>query len=188
GAMGRLWLLTGADRGRARAPIAAALALRINDAVEDDQPFVAAALLDQLTSLWQGDPTAVGRGLADHAALLRSLRAMFAKSGALEPAAQTLILLAEVEPAGPAAPLCAVDGGLGCADELATDDGGSAAARAQPIALLEPTALSLPLPWLVDRYVALQIERQRTVASLLDQHGASLPLVRAHHDLLLTAR
>src|SRR5215467_2355676 len=55
-AIDRLWLLTGAERDRARAPIAAALALRISDAIEDDQPFVAAALLDQLTSLWQGDP------------------------------------------------------------------------------------------------------------------------------------
>src|SRR5262244_1443500 len=52
-AIDRLWLLSGAERDRARAPIAAALALRISDAIEDDQPFVAAALLDQLTSLWQ---------------------------------------------------------------------------------------------------------------------------------------
>src|SRR6185295_10787100 len=86
-AIDRLWLVpAGPDRDRARAPIAAALARRISDAAEDDQPFVAAALLDQLTGLWQGDPTAVGRGLAGHAAMLRELRAMFAKSGTLEPA------------------------------------------------------------------------------------------------------
>src|SRR5690349_18286911 len=65
-AIDRLWLIPpGPERERARAPIAAALARRIGDAVEDDQPFIAAALLDQLTSLWQGDPGAVGRGLAD---------------------------------------------------------------------------------------------------------------------------
>src|SRR3954462_11930405 len=72
-AIDRLWLLAPAERDRARAPIAAALALRISDAIEDDQPFIAAALLDQLTSLWQGDPTTVGRGLAGQAALLRGL-------------------------------------------------------------------------------------------------------------------
>src|SRR3954469_23099589 len=64
-AIDRLWLVpTGPERDRARAPIVAALAARIGDAVEDDQPFIAAALLDQLTGLWQGDPAAVGRGLA----------------------------------------------------------------------------------------------------------------------------
>src|SRR3954469_16453343 len=95
-AIDRLWLVPpGPERDRARAPIVAALAARISDAVEDDQQFIAAALLDQLTALWQGDPAAVGRGLAGHLPLLRNLRAMFARSGVLEPAAQILILLAE---------------------------------------------------------------------------------------------
>ena len=188
-AIDRLWLLPpGAERARARAPIAAALARRIGDAIEDDQPFVAAALLDQLTGLWQGDPTAVGRGLAGQVALLHDLRATFARSGALEPAAQTLILLAEVEPAQRAAHLAELDEVLGFADELAIAESGEVAHRAQPIALLEPTALVLPLPWLVDRYVALQVERQRAVAVLLDHQGASMALVRAHRNLLSTAR
>src|SRR4029078_12795997 len=79
-AIDQLWLLTGAQRDRALGALAAPLALRISDASEDDQPFVAAALLDQLTSLWQGDPGAIGRGLAEHAALLRGLAAMVAQS------------------------------------------------------------------------------------------------------------
>ena len=188
-AIDRMWLVPpGAERERVRAPIATALARRIGDAVDDDQPFVAAALLDQLTSLWQDDPAAVGRGLAGQVALLRDLRAMFAKSGALEPAAQALVLLAELEPAARAAHLAELEEVLRFADELAIADNGPAAARAQSIALLEPTALSLPLPWLVDRYVALQVERQRAVAGVIDQRGASMPVVRAHHDLLSTAR
>jgi tetratricopeptide (TPR) repeat protein len=188
-AIDRLWLVPpGPDRDRARAPIATALAARIGDAVEDDQPFIAAALLDQLTTLWQGDPTGVGRGLARHTALLRGLRAMFAKSGSLEPAAQVLILLAEVEPAARPGHLAELDEVLVFADELAIAENGDLAHLAQPIALLEPTALALPLPWLVDRYVALQIERQRAVAGVLDHQGASMPLVRAHRDLLLAAR
>src|SRR5436190_288170 len=81
-----------------------------------------------------------------------------------------------------------LDGGLGFADELARADSGPLAARAQPIALLEPTALALPLRWLVDRYVALQIERQHAVAALIDQQGASMALVRSHRDFLATAR
>src|SRR6185295_8454288 len=160
-AIDQLWVTpVGTARDRARAPIAAALARRISDAIDEDQPFVAAALLDQLTSLWQDDPAAVGHELANHAALLRSLRAVFSKSGTLEPTVQTLILLAEIEPTRRAAHLAELDEVLGFADELAVADNGPDATRAQPIALLEPTALALPLPWLVDRYVALQVERQ----------------------------
>jgi hypothetical protein len=188
-AIDRLWVTPiGAERDRARAPIAAAIARRIRDAIDDDHPFVAAALLDQLTVLWQDDPAAVGPGLADQAPLLHELRAMFSKSGSLEPTIQTVVLLTEVEPAQRAAHLAELDEVLGFADELAIAEHGPDATRAQPIALLEPTALALPLPWLVDRYVALQIERQRAVSRLIDQHGASMPLVRAHRDFLATGR
>lgn len=188
-AIDALWVTPpGPARARVRAPIVAALAGRITDAIRDDQPLFAAVLLDQLTGLWQDDPTAVGAGLAGHARLLGDLRSVFAKSGALEPAVQVLILLAEVEPAARAQHLAELDEVLAFADDLAVADNGPNATRAQPIALLEPTALALPLPWLVDRYVALQIERQQAVVALLDQQGASMPIVRAHHELLSTAR
>ena len=185
----QLWVTPpGPARDRSRARIAAALAARISDAVDDDAPFVAARLLDQITALWQSDPAALGADLAGYAPLLRGLRAVFAKSGALEPTVQTLVLLVEVEPAARATHLAELDEVLAFADELAIADNGPNATRAQPIALLEPTALALPLPWLVDRYVALQVERQRAVVALLGQQGASMPLVRAHHDLLSAAR
>ncbi|MEO7735627.1 MAG: hypothetical protein ABIY55_32030, partial [Kofleriaceae bacterium] len=185
----QLWVTPAGDaRDRLRARIASALAARIADAVDDDQPFVAATLLDQLTGLWQSEPAAVGAGLARFAPLLHGLRAVFAKSGALEPAVQTLVLLIEVEPAQRAAHVAELDEVLAFADELAIADNGPNATRAQPIALLEPTALGLPLPWLVDRYVTLQVERQRAVVVLLDKQGASMPLVRAHHDLLSAGR
>ena len=188
-AIDRLWVMPlGAERDRARAPIAAAVAHRINDAIDDDHPFVAAALLDQLIWLWQDDPSAVGRGLASQAPLLRALRAMFSKSGALEPTVETLILLAEIEPDARAAHLAELDEVLGFADDLAMAENGPDATRAQPLVLLEPTALALPLPWLVDRYVALQVARQRAVARLIEQRGASMPLVRAHHDFLSSGR
>jgi tetratricopeptide (TPR) repeat protein len=188
-AIDRLWVLpVGPERDQARRPIAAALARRITEAADEDQPFVAAALLDQLIWLWQDDPAAVGRGLASQAPLLRALRAMFGKSGALEPTVQTLILLAEIEPDARAAHLAELDEVLGFADELAMAENGPDATRAQPLVLLEPTALALPLPWLVDRYVALQVARQRQVARLIEQRGASMPLVRAHHDFLSSGR
>jgi tetratricopeptide (TPR) repeat protein len=188
-AIDRLWVMPlGPERDRARSRIAAAIARRIADAIEDDQPFVAAALLDQLTGMWQYDPQAIGRGLADQATLLHELEAAFAKSGALEPTVQSLILLAEVDAPGRARYLAELDEVLAFADELAMAENGPNATRAQPIALLEPTALALPLGWLVDRYVALEIARQHAVGALIDAQGASLQIVRAHRDLLATGR
>lgn len=188
-AIDRLWVTPlGPEHDRARDRIAAAIARRIADAIDDDQPFVAAALLDQLTWMWQYDPTAVGRGLADQAPMLRELEAVFAKSGTLEPTVQSLILLAEVDAPERARHLAELDEVLGFADELAVAENGPNATRAQPIALLEPTVLALPLGWLVDRYVALEIDRQHAVGSLIDSQGASMQIVRAHRDLLATGR
>ncbi|HEU4731473.1 MAG TPA: hypothetical protein VFT22_26445 [Kofleriaceae bacterium] len=188
-AIDQLWVTPpGPERDRARDRIATAVARRIADAIDDDQPFVAAALLDELTSMWQYDPARVGRGLAGHAALLRGLKAVFGKSGALEPTVQVLVLLAEIEPDERARYLAELDEVLGFADELAVAENGPDATRAQPIAVLEPTALALPLVWLVDRYVALEIDRQHAVGTLIDQHGASMQIVRAHRDLLATGR
>lgn len=188
-AIDELWALPpGTERERARARIAEATARRIAEAIEEERPFAAASLLDQLTWMWQPDPATVGTGLAPHVELLRKLRSMFAKSGSLEPTVQTLVLLAEVEPAKRAEHLAELDEVLAFADDLAISDNGPNASRAQPIALLQPTALALPLPWLVDRYVALLEERQLAVASLIEKQGASMQLVRAHHDILSTAR
>lgn len=188
-AIDRLWVMPlGAERDKQRAAIAAAVVRRISDAIEDERPFAAAALLDQLTAMWQQDPTTVGRGLAMHVQLLERLRGMFAKSGALEPTVQTLVLLAEIEPGERAAHVAEIDEILAFADELAIADHGINAGRAQPIALLQPTALALPLPWLVNRYVDLLSLRQRVISGLIEKQGASMEIVRAHHDILSTSR
>jgi tetratricopeptide (TPR) repeat protein len=188
-AIDAFWVLPpGADRDKRRAAIASATARRIDDAIGEDRPFVAEALLEELASLWESDPQNVGRGLAPHVALLEQLRAMFAKAGALQPAMQTLVLLAEVQPAQRAARLAELDEILTFADELAVADNGPNAMRSQPIALLAPTALALPVPWVVDRYVKLLVERQIAVSALLAQGGASMQLVRAHYDILSTQR
>ncbi|HUJ63784.1 MAG TPA: hypothetical protein VLX92_35030, partial [Kofleriaceae bacterium] len=85
-AIDQLWTLAPGDaREPLRREVADALARRIRDAVGDDQPFVAETLLFELCSLWRDDPRGVGRGLADHVALIRDLHAMFAKSGSLQP-------------------------------------------------------------------------------------------------------
>ncbi len=204
-AIDRLWVTPpGPARDRMRAEIADATARRLTDAVAEDRPFVAAQLLDQLTGLYTTDPKTVV-SLARHAPLIRDLRSMFAKSGALEPAAQTLILLSEIEPANRTAVLAELEEILQFADDLAVAENGEDAIRSQPILLLQPTVLQLPLPWLVDKYVKLVIDRQVAVAGVLERYqrspppctpgdpgcpsasGVTLELVRAHHDILATA-
>ena len=188
-AIDAFWALPpGAERDRRRAAIAAATAHRIGDAIEEERAFVAIALLDELASLWAADPHDLAAGLTPHVALLEQLRAMFAKAGALQPALQTLVLLAEVQPAQRADRLAEIDEILSFADELAIADNGPNAMRSQPIALLAPAALAVPLSWVVDRYVDLLVERQVAVAALLAQGGASMQLVRAHYDILSTQR
>jgi tetratricopeptide (TPR) repeat protein len=187
-AIDSLWAMPlGAERDRVRDGIADAIASRIGDALEDDKPYNAEELLFQLISLWQSDPQSVGRGLASHVELFKSLRATFAKSGALEPTIATLVLLAEVEPGHRDAYLGELDEVLHFSDDLEAAENGNEAERAQPIALLQPTVLALPLRSLVDRYVTLLVDRQRVISTLITKQGASIELVRAHHDILATS-
>lgn len=204
-AIDQLWITpAGPERDRLRGEIAEATARRLTDAVVEDRPFAAAQLLDELTGLFQAEPRAVA-SLAAHAPLIRDLRKMFAKSGALEPAAQTLILLAEIEPANRSQLLAELDEILQFADDLAVAENGEDAVRSQQIAVLQPTVLQLPLPWLVDKYVRLVVERQIAVSTVLERYqkspppctpgergcpsasGVTIELVRAHSDILATA-
>ncbi len=178
----------GPQRDAQRTPIAAAIARRIGDALEDDKPIVASALMTQLVTLWQREPTAAARGLAPYARLFHQLHESFGKSGSLAPAVQALAVLAEIEPDRRDAHVAELTDVLAFADELAAAENGPMALRAQPIEILEPVATALPLPWLVDRYVALLKERQAAVAAQLGAQGASMQIVRAHHEILATAR
>jgi len=202
----RMWVTpVGPERDQLRTAISDAIVRRLSDAVHEDRPFAAADLLDELTALWQGEPTAIGPALATHTDVLRDLRKVFAKSGALEPAAQTLIVLSETDPPNRTEYLSELDEILAFADDLAIAENGDDAIRSQPLALLQPTALALPLPWLVDRYVKLLVDRQVAVSPLLEHYrtspppctpgdpgcqssnGVTIELVRAHHDILAPA-
>lgn len=188
-AIDRLWILPlGAERDAVRAAIAGAIVARITDALEEDRPFVAELLMYQLMSLWQLDPSAVAAGLAPHVEVVRELRATFAKSGALDPTIAALVLLAELEPEHRSEHLTELDEVLRFADDLEAAENGPEAQRAQPIKLLQPSTLALPLPWLVDKYVGLLEERQRVINELITKQGASIQLVRAHHDILATSQ
>jgi tetratricopeptide (TPR) repeat protein len=186
-AIDQLWVMPlGPERNGVRGAITSAIAARLTDALEEDKPFVAELLLFQLASLWQLDPTAVNQ-MAGHVELIRTLRAAFAKTGALEPVILTLVLLAELEPARRIDHLTELDEVLLFADDLEAAENGPEAKRAQPIKLLQPSVLALPLPWLVDRYVSILAKRQQVISDLIQSQGASIQLVRAHHDILATS-
>src|SRR5262245_3992299 len=188
-AIDELWVTApGPEREAARARIAQAIARRLSDSIEEDKPFIASALVDQLASLWMDDPANVGKGLAPHAPLLVKLRAMFAREGALEPAVMVLALLAEIDPAERAKYVAEIDEILKYTDDLAVAENGANAVRAQPIGLLRSIAEIVPIGWVVDRYIALLEERQHAVAELLAAQHGSIQLVRAHHDVIASSR
>ena len=188
-AIDELWVMPhGTARDHVRADVANALARRIIDAVEEDQQLIAEDLLFQLCSLWRDDPETVAVGLASQRVLIERLRAMFAKSGAIEPTIATLVLLSEIDPHGKPHYLAELEEVLKFADDLADAEHGEGSERAQPIALLQPTVLALPLPWLVDRYVSLLEQHQAAFELLIKQHGSpTLELIRAHADILRTS-
>jgi hypothetical protein len=188
-AVDQLWLLPpGPARDAARAEVAGAIARRIGDAIEEDKPFVAQTLLFELLALWRHDPEQIGAGLADQAPLVRQLRAMFAKSGAVEPAIASLVLLAEIDAPHRTEHLAELDEVLAFTDDLAVAENGSDAVRAEPISQLAATVRVLPLRWLVDRYVTLLVARQQAVTELIDKHGASMEILRPHYEILATSR
>jgi hypothetical protein len=184
----RLWVLPpGAERDAIRSRIAAAIVGRMSDALAEDHQYDAESLVFQLAQLWQNDPQTVGAGVADHVETLHQLRAAFAKTGAIEPTIMTLVLLSEADGAQRDTYLGEVDEILNYADDLETAENGPDAERAQPIERIQPSVLALPLPWLVDKYVAMLVDRQRVISALITSQGASLQLVRAQPDILATS-
>jgi tetratricopeptide (TPR) repeat protein len=189
-AIDQLWSLPrGPGRDALRAEIAAAITRRLTDAIAGEQQLAAEELLFQLASLWRDDPQAVGTGLAAYTPVIVRLRAMFAKSGALEPTVESLALLVELDPAHRTRHLAELDEVLAFADELAVAEHGAGAERGQPILLLHPTAVALPLPWVVDRYVALLEARQAAVGAQIAKAGGvpTIEILRAHPDYMHTA-
>lgn len=185
-AIDSLWVLPpGAERDRLRTTLADALLRRIASAQAEDQPIVVENLVFELTALWQQDPQAVGVGLAPQLAQLRDLRAAFAKSGALEPTLCTLALLAEVDGAHRNEHLDEIDDILKFAAEAADDD--TEMSHPPPSALLQPTVLALPAPWLVDRYIVL-LEQQQQAIDARFAKDKSFQIVGAAHEVLETGR
>src|SRR6185437_9429444 len=98
----------------------------------------------------------------------------------VEPALVVLAMLAEVYPGSRAADLSEIDEILAFAGDLGSS-------HDDAVALLQPAVTTLPLPWLVDRYVAALAQRQRVIADQLAQ-GHALDEVGQLHDVARTAQ
>lgn len=181
-----IWAMpAGAARDTARAEVADALFARIAVALADDQLVVVETGTFELAALWQDDPQTVGAALANHASTLRELRSTFAKSGAIEPTLCVLVLLAEVDSAHRADHLAEIDDILKFAAEAADDD--TEIQHLGPAALLQPTVLALPLPWLVDRYVGV-LEQQQHAIDEQFRKNKSFQIVGAATEVLQSGR
>ncbi len=189
----QLWGLAPGEPRRAdlRVQLAAAQADRAVRWLDVNRPVQAHQALLELARLWADEPAALAAELAPARAALVRARAVFARSGADAEVALVLVLLAEIDPPGPDgrdAHLAELDEVLAFADELSVAEHGPAAIRARPIQILEGITAAVPLPALVDRFVALVAERQAALSAALRQDGATFDLVRAHTDVVRSAR
>ncbi len=171
-----------------RVQLGAAQADRVARWLDANRPNLAYEAMLDLVRLWDDAPGSLGADLASQQPVLERARKVFARSGADAEVVLAEVVLGEVEPSRRDAHWAEIDEVLAYADELARAGYGPGAERGQPIAILEPVALALPLPIVTDRYVTLVVERQRAVNDALASGDGSFELVRAHGDLLRAAR
>lgn len=186
----QLYALPAGDARRhdLRVQLGAAQAIRVGHWLDANRPNLAYEALLELVRLWDDEPTALGADLVGQQPVLERARDVFARSGADAEVVLTEVVLGEVDPAHRAAHWAEIEEVLAYTDELGVAEHGPLGIRARSITVLEPIALSLPLPVVTDRFVGLVVERQRAVNEALDSGGATFELVRAHGDVLRAAR
>ena len=175
-----------AGRDALRRRLADELARRLTVALAAGRHGDAYQALARLLGLWTardlGDPAAVGRALAGHRAVIVRARRVFARAGKDRETAAALCALALIEPAESERYRAELDEVFAFADQLAVAENGEGAVGARPIAILEDLVAAHPAPWLVDRLVALYVERQKQLDAHFQQHSADLGVIRAHGD------
>ena len=142
--------------------------------------------LSQLMRLWTAeelrDPAAVGRAMSPYRAVITRARKVFARAGQDRETAAALCALAMIEPDRAAQHMAELDEVFAFADQLAISENGDGAVGARPIAILEDLVTIHPTPWLVDRLVALYVERQKALDAHFQKSSPDLSVVRAHGD------
>ncbi len=188
-AIDRLWVVpAGPARDALRAELAHRLAREVQAAVASSDDAVAERLELELVGLWRDDPAAIATGLRPQLATIEAVRGHFAREGRIGPTITAVAVLAELEPARRGEHLAELDDMLAFADVGVVVEYGAGAGHAMAIAELAPTALAMPLPWIVDRYVAMLEERQRSADQLFATSTPAPAMVRIHRDLPMTAQ
>ncbi|HEU5061409.1 MAG TPA: tetratricopeptide repeat protein [Kofleriaceae bacterium] len=175
-----------AERPALRRRLAGEYARRISLALSLNHHGDAYRALSNLMRLWTPeelrDPAAVGRAIAPHRAAVARARTVFARAGKDRETAAALCALAMIEPERATAHRAELDELFAFADQLAVAEHGDGAVGARPIAILEELVELHPAPWLVDRLVALYVERQKQLDAHFQKHSADLSVIRAHGD------
>jgi tetratricopeptide (TPR) repeat protein len=175
-----------AERPALRRRLADEYARRLSLALSLNHHGDAYRALSQLLRLWGPeelrDPTAVGRALAPYRAAVARARTVFARAGKDRETAAALCALALIEPERAAEHRAEVEEVFTFADQLSVAEHGEGAVGARPISVLEDLVDLHPAPWLVDRLVALYVERQKQLDAHFQKHSADLSVIRAHGD------
>lgn len=175
-----------AERPALRRRLADELARRLAVALALNHHSDAYRALARLMRLWNADElrdaAAVGRALTPYRNAIARARKVFARAGKDRETAAALCALALIEPEKAAQHRAELDEVFAFADQLAIAENGDGAVGARPIAILEDLIEIHPAPWLVDRLVALYVERQKQLDAHFQKHSADLSVIRAHGD------
>lgn len=163
-----LWSLApGPERAALRLELARALAERARGSLRTRRIDRLEVAIESLSELWFDEPAAMPVELAAHRELLLDARAAFARAGADQPAALTVVLLAAIDPAAAADHRAELELILSYADDLTRSRHGELATGTGAIDVLAAVNRTVHDADLIARQVTLLVERaNRADASL----------------------
>ena len=182
--------LDDAQRTGKRNELAAEYRRRITVSLRRSDRSLAFDQFKQLLRLWRPEELATAHEqptFAGIAPAAQALRTTFARSGGDIEAASALFSLALMQPEQAAQHYTDIEEIFRYGDELAMLEHGPGAERSRPIQILETTATFLPSAQVVDRLIALYIERQVAIKSSFRRKGADIQLLRVHGPGVLTS-
>jgi tetratricopeptide (TPR) repeat protein len=176
-------------RAKMRQKLATEYARRIDKRIEKDEAALGFERFQDLLTLWSPSELAnPGPEFSRYAPQAQAIRKRFSQSGGTEEAVASLTALAMMSPQRAQPYLEEIDEILAYSNELAVAQNGPSASRAYPIRILESVAEFLPTDYVIDKLLALYIERQGVISSAIRRGNANIDvaLLRLHGEGLLT--
>lgn len=180
------------DRAAARGALATEYGRRIARSLDRGvDPEAAYETLLSLVSMWTAAELATPPAdLAQHAGVIRRVGDYFARGGGDREATAALTALMLADPTRADEYAAEVDEIFAFADDLAVAQYGPGGQRARPIEILEAIVPKLPSRFVVDRLIALYVDRQKAIESKLRRsESPDIATIKAHGTgILHTAR